>query len=114
MNKIQEQIISHVQMDIEPGEVVTEELLTELVRFYSCRHPLSESEFKEVVVDLQSKLAVRMDPVPMSKKKIISPGIMRQRVRLIRSSGQDIVHIFIKMQGLILMLSTQSMQKQMK
>lgn len=33
MNKIQEQIISHVQMDIEPGEVVTEELLTELVRF---------------------------------------------------------------------------------
>lgn len=47
MNKIQEQIISHVQMDIEPGEVVTEELLTELVRFYSCRHPLSESKFKE-------------------------------------------------------------------
>ena len=52
--------------------------------------------------------------MPMSKKKIISPGIKRQRVRLIRGSGQDIVHIFIKMQGLILMLSTQSMQKQMK
>ena len=69
MNKIQEQIISHVQMDIEPGEVVTEELLTELVRFYSCRHPLSESEFKEVVVDLQSKLAVRMDRGAYVKEK---------------------------------------------
>ncbi len=69
MNKIQEQIISHVQMDIEPGEIVTEELLTDLVKFYSHRHPLSENEFKEVVVELQSKLAVRMDRGAYVKEK---------------------------------------------
>ena len=69
MNKIQEQIISHVQMDIEPDEVVTEELLTDLVQFYSRRHPLSEDEFKEVIIELQSKLAVRMDRGSCVKEK---------------------------------------------
>lgn len=69
MNKNQELIISHVQMDIEPGEVVTEESLKQLVQFYSMRNPLNENELKEVVVELQSKLAVRMDRGAFVKEK---------------------------------------------
>ena len=69
MNKAQEQIIKHVQMDIEPGEVVTEDTLSELVKVYSRIHPLSEDELKEVMAELQSRLAVRMDRGAYVKEK---------------------------------------------
>lgn len=69
MNKQQEQIISHVQMDIQPDDVVTEELIIELVQFFSRRRPLSDEEFNEVVAELQSRLLVKMDRGACVKEK---------------------------------------------
>ena len=61
MTKEQEQIIAQVQLQIKPNEDVDEEKITKLVNFFRMINPVSDQEAEEVVAELQSKLAVRMD-----------------------------------------------------
>ena len=61
MTKEQEQIIAQVQLQIKPNEDVDEEKISKLVNFFRMINPVSDPEAEEVVAELQSKLAVRMD-----------------------------------------------------
>lgn len=69
MTKDQEQIIAQVQLQIKPNEDVDEDKITKLVDFFRMLTPLTDPEAREVVAELQSKLAVRMDRGAYVKEK---------------------------------------------
>ena len=69
MTKDQEQVIAQVQLQIKPGESVDEEKIKKLVNFFRMLTPLSDEEADEVIAELQSKLAVKMDRGSFVKEK---------------------------------------------
>ena len=69
MTKDQEQVIAQVQLQIKPGETVDEEKIKNLVNFFRMLTPLSDAEAAETIVELQSKLAVKMDRGSFVKEK---------------------------------------------
>ncbi len=69
MTKAQEQVIAQVQLQIKPGETVNEDKIKNLVNFFQMINPLTDEETKEVIAELQSKLAVKMDRGAYVKEK---------------------------------------------
>ena len=69
MTKNQELVMSHVQMQIKPGEIVDEVRINQLVSVFRILNPLSDEEAEEVEAELHSKLAVRMDRGACVKSK---------------------------------------------
>ena len=69
MTENQEQIIKHVQLQIKPNEVVDEERIAQLVGVFRTLMPITDEEVKEVITQLQTKLAVRMDRGSYVKEK---------------------------------------------
>ncbi len=62
MNNNQEQIIKLVQVSIKDGEVLEQDKIKELVdKFRTILYPISDNEEQEVLAELESRLAVRMD-----------------------------------------------------
>ena len=69
MTKEQELIIAQVQLQIRPNEEVTEEKIINLVNVFRMLNPITDDEAAEVVAELQSKLAIRMDRGSYVKEK---------------------------------------------
>lgn len=69
MNKNQEKVISLVMIDIDPGTIISEDIIKEKVGFFSIPYPLSESEKVEVISTLHTKLSIRMDRGSFVKEK---------------------------------------------
>lgn len=69
MTKDQEQVIAQVQLQIKPGETVDEDKIKNLVNFFRMLTPLSDEEATEIIAELQSKLAVKMDRGSFVKEK---------------------------------------------
>ena len=61
MNEAQEKIIKQVLVQLEKVKVVNEEQIENLVNAFRVINPISESESKEVIKDLHTRLAIRMD-----------------------------------------------------
>lgn len=69
MTKDQDQVIAQVQLQIKPGETVDEEKIKNLVNFFRMLTRLTDDEAAEVIAELQSKLAVKMDRGSFVKEK---------------------------------------------
>lgn len=69
MTKNQEQVIAQVQIMIQPGEFVDEEKIKNLVTLFRAIIPLTDIEAQEVIAELQTKLAVKMDRGSCVKEK---------------------------------------------
>ena len=61
MNANQEQIIAMVQVSIQPGTVIEQDKIKQLVNTFRGIYALSDIEADAVVAELESRLAVRMD-----------------------------------------------------
>lgn len=69
MKSNKEKIASLVLIDLEPGLIVTEEMIRKKVEFFSIMYSLTEEETTEVVNSLQTKLSIRMDRGVCVKEK---------------------------------------------
>ncbi|MDW7661875.1 MAG: Z1 domain-containing protein, partial [Bacillota bacterium] len=69
MNDNQNNVISHVMMQIEPNSVISEEMIANLVNIFALVNPLSDDEKIETISALHSKLAIRMDRGSYVKEK---------------------------------------------
>lgn len=61
MTKDQEHILSQVQLQVKPDEVLDESRIKLLVNFFRQLTPISDAEADEVVAELQTRLPVKMD-----------------------------------------------------
>lgn len=69
MTNDQEQIIAHVQLQIKPDEEVSEAKIAQLVNIFRALNPISDEEAQEVITELQTKLAIKMDRGACVKEK---------------------------------------------
>lgn len=69
MTKNQDKVISLVLTDIEAGTVITEELISSKVDFFSIAYPLNNDERHEVITNLHARLSIRMDRGSCVKEK---------------------------------------------
>ena len=69
MTNDQEQIIAHVQLQIKPDEEVSEARISKLVNIFRALNPISDEEAQEVITELQTKLAIKMDRGACIKEK---------------------------------------------
>lgn len=61
MTECQEEIIAHVQLQIKPGEEINESKISQLVTVFRSITPISDEEADEVIAELQTRLAIKMD-----------------------------------------------------
>jgi hypothetical protein len=69
MTSNKQKIVALVLTDLEPGLIISEEMIRKKVEFFSIMHALTEEETTEVVHSLQAKLSVRMDRGACVKEK---------------------------------------------
>lgn len=61
MTEHQKDIIYHVLMQIKPNMVVDEAIIIQYIDVFKQLNPISDAEEEEVIKELHSRLAVRMD-----------------------------------------------------
>lgn len=69
MTEIQEKVIAQVQIQIKPDETIDEEKIKNLVNIFRMINPLTDEEAEEVVAELQTRLAIKMDRGAYVKEK---------------------------------------------
>lgn len=73
MTENQKNVIGHILMQFSTGSVVTEDEITKYVSVFSIVNPLTDIEKTEVIKELQSKLAVRIDRGACVREKKHTP-----------------------------------------
>lgn len=73
MTENQQNVIGHTLMQFSTGSVVTEDEITKYVNVFSIVNPLTDTEKSEVIKELQSKLAVRIDRGACIREKRHTP-----------------------------------------
>lgn len=69
MTEAQDNIIKQVQLMVKAGETIGEDRIKDLVNFFRQLSPLTDDEADEIIAELQTRLAVKMDRGAVVKEK---------------------------------------------